>query len=120
MRLKAFKVLAPEVAVPVGVKERPLIAVVPAADELVRPKTWAELLFVPEEYVWLSTPVPEASEKFWLAATVVGPLSETAPVPVEKVPLPAWVKVLPEAIETLPFRVLVPEDVPKVPVPAKE
>ena len=72
------------------------------------------------EYVCEITPVPEAKEKFWFAATVVGPFKETAPVPVPKVPEPFWMKVLLAVIETLPFRVLVPEEVAKVPVPPKE
>jgi len=60
----------------------------------------------PEEYVWESTPVPEASEKFWFAATVVGPLSETAPVPVEKVEALLW--------EILPGKETVCPDLPMV------
>src|SRR6266550_1360057 len=49
--------------------------------------------------------------------TVVAPLSETAPVPVLKVPVPVWLKFLPLAIVTSPLRDTAPVPVPKVPVP---
>lgn len=53
------------------------------------------------------------------AFTVVAPLSDTAPVPVLKVPVPLWLKFLPEAIVTLPFRLTAPVVVSNDPEPLK-
>src|SRR5665213_3375846 len=74
---------------------------------------------------WITKAVAElvASEKVaeplavkaLLLATVVAPLSELVPEPVEKLPEPFWVKFLLAVMEVSPFRVTLPVPVAKVP-----
>ena len=70
--------------------------------------------------------MPEVKVRFWLAASVVLPLRETAPVPVENVPVPfcvmlpapdVSVKFLPAASVTSPLSEIAPVPVEKVPLP---
>src|SRR5204862_2699075 len=68
---------------------------------------------------WFADPPPGVSEPVEerVPVTAVLPFSDTAPVPVPKVPVPFWVKLLLAATVTLPFKDTAPVPVPKAPVP---
>src|SRR6185437_1074050 len=86
-KLSPVNVLAPlPLAVPAKLTAIPFTAVVPEDAVSVAFTVVAVPVLLAKFCVIV--PVPAVKVKFWLAATVVEPLIETLPVPVENVPLP--------------------------------